>query len=236
MQSRKVPFEKPDASSQAIDNSGILHLTDLVNVTELASLRQTTPSEPVDWVYTANPWSSNEKHEQTDRRTLASGSKLPRRYVDPVKCSNAGRRIIVRNELHANLQLLQDVPSNLTLSHPVWRTLVAAQFRDEPKALERTKIILNVLHDRIIAPGLKVAIGCDAGTPQCLQRREVPADGREQVPAGYYSDPDNEVNLCDGFFSMRQLEKMRCIEGAPMSEYESAGKASSFSDVRDALM
>ena len=203
-------------------------LANFVNTNELISIQRNTPLEQIEWTRATNSLSSSEEHEKTVLQRHMIGSKLSRRYVDLTKCSNDQGRLVLRDQLRSVVDMLQDAQRNLTLAHPVWRSLIASQFRNEPRALQRMQNLFSVLRIMINDPSHTVTLTCNAATPQCVQKREGPADGREQVPAAYFSSPDNAVNFCDGFFSMPHLEQMDCIEGAPMSEYESAGKGLSF--------
>ena len=200
-------------------------ITDFISAPELVALRNLVPQEQVEWINATNPWSSNRRSQESDSQTRDIDGRLSRRYVDYTKCSNAQRRIILRNQLHAVMHMLLDAQTNLNLSHPVWRSLITGAFQDEPRALERMKGLFSVLYDTINDPQYTIVLNCNVAAPQCLQTRNAPENGRQQVPAAYFNIDDNLVNMCNGYFGMPHLERMECKEGTPMSYYASAGKS-----------
>lgn len=198
-------------------------LTDFMNATELAFLHRTVTSEYVTWVDATNAWPSYRKSEPLKHRIRDRNSKLAGRYVDLGTCFSAQRRVVVRNQLHAIVHMLLDAQTNLTLSHPIWRALVAPQFQDDPRALERVNWLFSVIYDTITNSAHTITLSCDAATPQCARSRNAPPDGREQVPAGYFDIDDSIVNLCNNFFVIPHLAQMKCEDATSMSFFESTG-------------
>lgn len=213
--STKTLQPSPEATNDLVE----FHLKNSLNATELGSLQHTVPLEQIEWIDATNPWSSS---IQYGRQTHDIGSNLPRRYVSTTKCPNVQRRLMLGSQLHAVIHMVHDAQRNLTLAHPVWRTLIAAPLRGEPGVLQRTKHFLNILYETINDPSHTITLTCNAATLQCVQKQKGPT-GREQVPAGFYSTLDSTVNLCNGFFALPRLEQVECTEGAPMSGYDSAG-------------
>ena len=208
-----TPNSQVGASPVITTDPLTLHLTSLTNTTNLISLQHSIPSESIEWINATYLESSPQQQENNNRLTRDTSNNLSPRYLDATQCSPARRRMTLRNELRAVLSLLHSAQANLTLTHPVWRTLLAAQFRDQPNALARMKNLFGILRNSVEDSSLTITLSCNTVTPQCLERRGVPPDGREQVPSGYFSLPDNAVNLCDGFFATPGIEQMRCVEG-----------------------
>ena len=196
-------------------------LTDFINATELDLMQRLVPQEEIEWINATlnSPWTSNNMIQEGNRRTRNLHRKLLRRYVDVTRCPDLRRRVVMRNELHAIMQMILDAIRNMTLSHPVWRALISPAFREEPRALERMKGLLQVLYDTINDTRYTVVLSCNAAKPQCLKTRKAPGSGKQQVPAAYYNIDENVVNLCDAFFGMPQVEDLECKAETPMSYY-----------------
>lgn len=201
-------------------------LTNFINKTELTLLQNSVPQEQVEWINASSdtPWTSYKQSPEGPNRARDLGRRLSRRYVDVTRCTDSRRRVILRNEVRYITQMILSAQTNMTLDHPVWRALISPAFQQEPRALERMKGLFRTLHNIIIDSEDIVGLECNIAKSQCLQTREAPGTGKEQVPAAYYNLNENVINLCGAFFGLPQLEQMTCRAGKPMSAYDAMRK------------
>ncbi|KAL8746753.1 MAG: hypothetical protein Q9190_001271 [Brigantiaea leucoxantha] len=149
---------------------------------------------------------------------------LHTRFIDVGVCRDGKKRRRLRTELNAVRNLLEEV-EDITADHPIWRALVADDFRDNEFWLKRFKGMVKVMYDTINDPSYTIGWSCDPAGLYCGDTRQAP--GRPDVTmdmVGRFDSSRNTINVCDHFFKRAPQRFLYCKAGLPISRYNSAAR------------
>lgn len=129
---------------------------------------------------------------------------------------------MLRRALENVRSMLRAVES-IGKAHPVWQTLISAEWRDSDDTLKHTKGLFKVLADRIDDQYNKIYLSCNP-TLGCLHKRRAPGTDQTQVTIAEYDFKIQTINMCESFFGRALQGSMDCLDNLPIGQYKSPGK------------